>query len=84
MDEVKEIELIRNADDVYLSMYFKFVGVNMFMYNPLSEQNPYGVNSITSSAVDALSHSGHLDNYGKAFDYLTKVFERDYPTFYSP
>jgi hypothetical protein len=84
LDEVKEIEFIRNADDVYLSMYFKFVGVAMFMYNPLSEQNPYGINSITSSAVDALSYSGHLDNYGKAYDYLTKVFERNSPTFYSP
>lgn len=83
LNEIKEIEFIRNADDVYLSMYFKFVGVKMFMYHPLSEQNPYGINSITSSTVDALSDSGHLDNYGKAFNYLTNVFERDHLTFHS-
>jgi len=76
LEEIKEIEHIRNSDDVFLSMYFSFIGLPIYMHNPMTEQNPYALDSTSASQFDALSNLGHLAKYGEAVAALHKILER--------
>jgi hypothetical protein len=75
LEQIKEVEHIRNSDDIFLSMYFNFIGMPIWMHNPLSDQNPYNIESTTASQLEALSEFGHSGKYGEAFSALTMILQ---------
>ena len=77
LDEVKEIEYIRKSDDVFLSMYFKHIGIPIYMYNPITSQNQYVIEETPMSQIQALSENLHDANYGNSFKTLSTIFERE-------
>jgi hypothetical protein len=75
LDQIKEIEHIRNSDDIFLSMYFDFIGMPIWMHNPLSDLNPYGIDSSPASQFGALSQFGYSAKYGAAFSALSMILQ---------
>jgi len=76
LDEVNEIEYLRLSDDIFLSMYFKFIGIPIFLYNPMSESNPYQLDNFSSSVLDPVSQPDQRENYRKAFNEMRRILDK--------
>lgn len=77
LDRVKELEFIRNSDDILLSMFFNFIGVPLQLHNPISDQNPYQLVATDSGEIDPISKFVQADNYRKSFNTLTRILESE-------